>query len=225
MLNKIRNIHSYIKVFIEWLDKRGPYNRPWCGLVFMFLILLWIFERKSLNIIVLNNALLGMAGGYLFFLISWFYLVKNKVSNFVSKEHHTPLDLFKEFSHRSFLYGLCWFSLIVTGPILGMFIYLKFAFTGVMDGAIYFNYIIEVFYCVAAVFIICWFSYHVVIRGVSPKEAKAQLSLYLAIGATISFLIVSPIFGIFKTIIAALSIAFSWVNHIIALKENEEQQS
>lgn len=205
-----------------WLDKRGPFNIPWCGWVFMFLIFLLNYERKSLNIIVLNNAILGMTGVYLFFIIFWCYLIKNKVSKFVSKEHHTPLELFKEFSHRSFLYGLCWFSFIVTAPILGMFIYLKFAFTGVMDGTIYFNYIFEVFYSVAAAFIICWFSYHVVIRGVSPKEAKAQLSLYLAIGATISFLIVSPVFGIFKTIIAALSIAFSWVNHIIALKENEE---
>jgi hypothetical protein len=168
--------------------------------------------------------MIGITGTYFWFLMLLQYLTKKGPK----KDDKAGLELVKEFSHRSFLTGLYKFSFELMSLIFVILIFFVYTLTGEFNYSvkIILYYIIEILLYILAIFIVLWFSYHVVINDkVTPKTAKALLTFYLWISATVTALLYfannySKI-DIIKVIISALGISFSLVNHIISLREYE----
>ncbi|GMA99996.1 hypothetical protein [Pelosinus sp. IPA-1] len=224
MLNIIRKLFSIMESVVEWFNKMSIFN---IKLYYLLLIIMVILSISVSHIFRLNSLMIGITGTYFWFLMLLQYLTKKGPK----RDDKAGLELVKEFSHRSFLTGLYKFSFELMSLIFVILICFVYTLTGEFNYSvkIIFYYIIEIFLCILAIFIVLWFSYHVVINDkVTPKTAKALLTFYLWISTTVTSLLYFAnnyskidIIDIIKVIISALGISFALVNHIISLREYE----
>lgn len=118
---------------------------------------------------------------------------------------------FELFTHQAFINGVILLSSFTT-LILSL----------IIKSADFF-----VIFCVStAIYTTCWFAYHIATKRTPLPEIKIRLKFYLAVGSSLSFLLLLPTFdvNILKTAVASLVGSFAWVTYLIEEFEKKEQE-
>lgn len=199
--------------FIKWYRKRNVLDMPngicWTiGIYIVIAILIYFFEflpKEILTKIVMALFLMMM-------LIANFLLEDKWVRRFTKDKYKTPIELLKNFSNGSYLYGVIfWFftgeiliySMIYT--LLGIEVPFKeFTIINVMG------------------FTFLWFTYHLYMNNELGSEEQKQsviklkLQLFAAIASTFSaLLLLFDSWEMFKVMITMLALVFTWLRYII----------
>ena len=201
MLEFINNVFKFFERLILWIKQPSIVSSLSQGLFSLACLVMLgglIIEYLNMKII---NVVFGFIMGLLIPLIIFLGLL-NEYKSYL-----------QPFTHKAFLYGMLPFSLLSTA-ILCFSIFKELA------------YFFEAFCIISAIFTICWFSYHIVKVTVPLREIKITLKLYLAVGSTLSsLLLLMPVFqseNIFKTMIASLLSSFAWITYIFEEKEAKQ---
>lgn len=198
MLNFINDLFDFFERVIIWIKKPSMVSTISQGYFSLLcLTILYGLMIKYIDIKIIN-VIFGFIMGLLIPLIIFLgSLTQYKI-------------YLQPFTHKAFLYGMLPFSLLSTA-ILYVMIFKKI------------TYFFEAFCVISAMFTIAWFSYHIVNQTVPFRKIKLTLKLYLAVGSTLSFLLlIIPIFqseNIFKIMITSLLSGFAWITYIIEEKE------
>lgn len=198
MLRFINNIFDFWGRLIIWIKQPSivsPLSKGQFSISCLVILGGLMIKYLTINII---NVVFGFIMGLLIPLIIFMgSLTKYKI-------------YLQSFNHKAFLYGMLPFSLLSTVILYGM------VFKEI-------TYFFEVFCIISAMFTIVWFAYHINNITVPLREIKITLKLYLAVGSTLSsLLLLIPAFqseNIFKAMIASLLSSFAWITYIIEEKE------
>ncbi len=187
--------------------------------IFSFLEKLILKIKKPSCISPLNYGGLGIAGLILLFSISD-YIQLTILYKFIGKILGIVLPIiiclgsfdqdFKPFTHQAFIKGMLFLSSFITLMLSSSsLIKLSFSF--------------EIFCTSSAIFVICWFSYHVITGRTLLAKIKIRLKFYLALGSTLSFFLLLPSFDVsfMKIAVASLVGSFAWVTYLIEEFENK----
>lgn len=199
MLTFINNVFGFFQRLNLWIIKPsivGSLNQGMFSLLCLIIIGSFMINYLNMKIV---NVVLGFVMGLLIPLIMFLGSL-NKYKAYL-----------QPFTHKAFLYGLLPFSLLSTAIIYFL----------IFKGIAYF---FEAFCVISAIFTICWFSYHIINVTVPASEVKLRLKFYLAVGSTLSSLLLMSVFqsgSIFKIMVASLLSSFAWITYIIEEKEAE----
>lgn len=224
MKEKFKKIFLVSVKVINWLESPGILGMMKAGNILLGIIiliggLLYCIEGVSW---IINEILIGLlvitTSSLLFILSLRFYYVKPP--KFIRKEAVNPAQLFDRFSHWSFLYGIIVYSFFASFFIVGAYIALiKLILQINYDfSKSFYNF----FFLTTAVFLVCYFMYHVSVKNVPTKVIKARIRLYLAIIATIT----AGIFGLslkemLWPLITYLGIGLAWLSFFVEKIESE----
>lgn len=224
MKERFKKVFLVSTKVINWLERPGFLGMNKAGNILigmMILIgsLLYCLEGVSLIVNEILMGILAITMFSLFFVLSlrYFWL---KPPKFIRKEALNPAQLFDSFSHWSFLYGIMVYSFFASFFIEGVYIaFVKLILQINFDFSKSFY---TLFFLTTAVFLVCYFMYHVSVKNVSTKVIKARIRLYLAIIATIT----AGLFGlslkeIFLPLVTYLGIGLAWLSFFVEKIESE----
>ncbi|MEF2965888.1 hypothetical protein V3851_08610 [Paenibacillus sp. M1] len=155
----------------------------------------------------------------LFFILSlrFFWI---KPPKFIRKSAQNPAQLFDEFGHWPFLYGIFVYSFFASIFIGAIFLAAikKILNLDYDTSGLFYN----LFFITTAIYSVFYFMYHVAEKDISTKIIKARIRLYLAIATTITV----GLFGIatkeFLTpLITYLGMGFAWLSFFVEKIESE----
>lgn len=224
MKERFKNLFMKSSKVIHWLESPGLFamqkaGNILSGVVILAGLFLHYFEGIS---VILNNIIIGLlmvTMFTLFFVLSLkFYWIKPP--KFIRKGTENPAQLFDRYSHWSFVYGIIIYSFFASffiGGIVVTVVHLIFKLNYDFS-KLYYN----LFFITTAVFTVCYFMYHVSMKGISTKVIKVRIRLYLAIIATIT----AGLFGlslkeILLPLVTYLGIGLAWLTYFIEKIEME----
>lgn len=171
----------------------------------------------------------GLCWSLICILLSFFMPIsKSDVISFIThKKSNTPKELFKQFSHISFVFFLLLFSCNVVAWLLFIwfFICTIFELNTFLD---IFNSKIIISTFIIVAFIVCffYFCYHIYINPSKIALEKISLTakLYAAIISTLTFIVgIVTTEHYFRLFLSGLALIFSWIQYIITSESKVEK--
>lgn len=160
-------------------------------------------------------------GGYILSLV----LLIHYLNHGNAKKNITPIELFSEFSHRSFLYFVSTNSIILTfclSMVIVSTIHL-FDINITSEKLLYILY--NLMMITSLLFLIIWFTYHYLEKKVDIDDINEYLKLYIAIHATIQLILLWFSFNnrLVMNYLVLYGVCFLWLQYIMAKIKNDRK--
>lgn len=219
----MRKIWIYIIKTWNWLLKKNKLGiANVASMAFVLLIIFGSLMNCFYEYTFLARSLAKVAvAGVIIIIFMGLFESDDKIVKFLSRsKYSTPKELLKRFSHKSYIFGLLYWTICVSCFLYGIilvFIEIK------IDNNIFF--IVN-----GMIYTFLWFTYHIYVNSeidsVNERNRviKLRLQLYGAIMSSLSavFLIIEA-YSIFKTMISMLAITYTWLNYLIE-KDNVRRE-
>lgn len=219
-LSQYKALHTFIKSE-RWTNTTNGFCIVFYTLVLFSLLCLLFPKRRIL-----------WFGCICFVIISIMFILlfehKSRMLWVLTKKRFkSAAELFTQFTHMSFLYGLFFFSTSISVWVCFIFCVIElFVFNSLSFFVVYHFY--EVFIIVAFAFSFLYFCYHLYYNpaGVSTEDLKLRVQHYAAILATTSFLLLCIGFeATFKLFFSGLTIVFYWLQYLFEKQIQHQTQS
>ncbi len=206
--------------FTRWYRKREILDMPngpfWTFIIYMMIAFFVYYFKFLPGEILARIAVVLMIS---MFLIVAFMAKDKWVKRFTKDKFETPIELLKNFSNGSYLYGLVFW--ISTGELL-LYCIIYILFT--IQVPLFEFTIINVMG-----FTFLWFTYHLYMNNELGSEKnkhstiKLKLQFFAAIASSFSaLLLLFDSWKEFKIMVSMLALVFTWLRYIIDAEKQEE---
>ena len=197
VLDILEGVFRISKNIINWFIGKGFFDMKKGGNIAIISFILTGIILQTTNNKMVQQITVSIFSCILFFImyITYFMFNDSKIIKLIYKKEKSPCELFKEFTHISYLYGLTSFALMTWFMLLGILFY----GSGMNIGKVLFSSDMasNIFFVILAFFTIMWFMYHTMFNkdiNISIGVIKVRLNLYVAIATTLSTSIILPFF-------------------------------
>lgn len=216
-LDILEDVFKVSKKIIDWFISKGFFDTKKGGNIVGISFILTGIILDATNDKIVQQITVSIFSCILFFImyITYFMFNDSKTIKLIYKKEKSPCELFKEFTHISYLYGLTSFSLVTWF----MMLVILFFGSGMNIGKVLFssNMSSNIFFIILATFTVMWFMYHTMFnKDISIGLIKVRLNLYVAIATTLSTIIILPFFqSLLKPAITSIGISYVWLKYLI----------
>lgn len=221
-----KGIFTRLDNFIKWFHKINRFGHTYSFTILAMLSFVSIPCILLIEGVENENKFLLMPMLICFFFLLFMMLISlpDQALKYIPKKvkgnSRDFKELFSTFSHRAYLIGITLFSFdfaVLFILIIDGFLESIFNYTVKVD-------IEDVFFPIITLFTICYFMYHVVIKDLSIKLARARVQLYVACTLTISLIFFIFSFkNIFIPMITWLGVGYSWLTYFLGRIDAEDQ--
>lgn len=129
-------------------------------------------------------------------------------------------EIFKEFTLKSYVIFVMFFSYFAFFPVFGIPILLKLCNIDIASMLIkdHFNNILYINVIIASFF---WFAYYIVESDISLQRIRTRVALFTALGTTFTVVFNSNEYKNFLFIMSCLLLSYLWVQYLIEAKSEE----